>query len=331
MDPSLYKDFKTSRGFNYHYLAVAPKQDLPYLLFVHGFPSTSCDWRHQVAYFQDLGYGLIVPDMLGYGGTSIPTDAESYRRSLVCKDLVEVLDAEGAKQCIAIGHDWGSIVTARLADLYEDRFIAFAFIGGGYTGPRPEFDLEQALTLTKKIVGYELIGYWKFFSEEDAPKLIEENFESFFSLVYAEDASLWKTNLAPTGVLRAWIESGKTAAIGPWVSEEEGRIRRKELLEGGLAGPLCWYKVLTSGSSSDDDKGVAIRSPAISKPVFLATANRDAIGIAKLQIHGTTQACPNLTIREFDAGHWLHLEKKDEVNQELGAWLDTVILAPASS
>ncbi|KAL4266601.1 AB hydrolase superfamily protein [Pleurotus pulmonarius] len=331
MDPSLYKDFKTSRGFDYHYLAVEPQQDRPYLLLLHGFPSTSYDWRHQVAYFKDLGYGLIVPDMLGYGGTSIPTDPEVYRKSLICKDIIEILDKEDIKRCFVVGHDWGSIVTARLADLYEDRFIAFAFIGGGYTGPRPEFDLEQALTLTKKIVGYELIGYWKFFSEEDAPKLIEENFESFFSLVYAEDASLWKTNLAPTGVLRAWIESGKTAAIGPWVSEEEGRIRRKELLEGGLAGPLCWYKVLTSGSSSDDDKGVAIRSPAISKPVFLATANRDAIGIAKLQIHGTTQACPNLTIREFDAGHWLHLEKKDEVNQELGAWLDTVILAPASS
>ncbi|KAJ8702424.1 hypothetical protein PTI98_001137 [Pleurotus ostreatus] len=329
MDPSLYKDFKTSRGFHYHYLAVAPTHDLPYLLFVHGFPSTSYDWRHQVAYFKNLGYGLIVPDMLGYGGTSIPTDPEVYRKSLICKDIIEVLDAEGIKQCIVVGHDWGSILTARLADLYEDRFLAFAFIGGGYTGPRTEFNMEQALALTKKLVGYELIGYWKFFSEPDAPELIEKNFDSFFSMVYAEDAALWKTDLAPTGTLRAWLESGKTTAVGSWISEEERRFHTKELLEGGIAGPLCWYKVLLSGSSSDDDKGVPVRSPAISKPVFLAAANRDVVAIAKLQIHGTTQACPNLTVREFDAGHWLHLEKKDEVNHELGAWLDTV-LASAS-
>lgn len=73
----------------------------------------------------------------------------------------------------------GSLVTARLADLYEDRFIAFAFLGGGYTAPRTEFDMEQALALTKKMLGYELIGYWKFFSEPDAPELIEHNVRQF--------------------------------------------------------------------------------------------------------------------------------------------------------
>ncbi len=107
MDPSLYKDFKTSRGFDYHYLAVAPQQDRPYLLLLHGFPSTSYDWRHQVAYFKDLGYGLIVPDMLGYGGTSIPTDPEVYRKSLICKDIIEILDKEDiGKRCFVVGHDW---------------------------------------------------------------------------------------------------------------------------------------------------------------------------------------------------------------------------------
>lgn len=39
-------------------------------------------------------------------------------------------------------------------------------------------------------------------------------------MVYAEDAALWKTDLAPTGTLRAWLESGKTTAVGSWVSEE---------------------------------------------------------------------------------------------------------------
>ncbi|KAF4573057.1 hypothetical protein EYR36_007567 [Pleurotus pulmonarius] len=330
MDPSLYKDFKTSRGFNYHYLAVAPKQDLPYLLFVHGFPSTSYDWRHQVAYFQDLGYGLIVPDMLGYGGTSIPVDAESYRRSLVCKDLVELLDAEGAKQCIAIGHDWGSSVTARLADLYEDRFIAFAFFAVGYAPPNPDFDLDEVLAWTKQVVGYELLGYWKFFSDADAPALIEKNFESFDSILYADDASLWKTDMAPTGVLRAWIEAGKTTAVGPWVTEEDRKIHRDILLKGGLAGPLCWYKVATSGIMNDDDKGVPIRSPAVSKPVFFGATSKDAICIPKLQIPVSQEACPNLIVHEFDSGHWVQLERKDEVNQELGAWLKAV-LASASA
>lgn len=73
--------------------------------------------------------------------------------------------------------------------------------------------------------------------------------------------------------------------------------------------------------------GVPIRSPAVTKPVFFGAAKRDAIGVAQFQIHGTTQACSNLTVREIDAGHWIQLEKKDEVNQELGAWLDTILAA----
>ncbi len=106
MDSSLYKDVRTSRGFNYHYLAVAPQADKPYLLFIHGFPSTSYDWRYQVTYFSELGYGLIVPDMLGYGGTSKPTEVEAYTNSRSSKDLIDILDAEGITKCIAIGHDW---------------------------------------------------------------------------------------------------------------------------------------------------------------------------------------------------------------------------------
>ncbi|KAF4599894.1 hypothetical protein EYR40_006998 [Pleurotus pulmonarius] len=330
MDPSLYKDFKTSRGLNYHYLAIPPLEDKPYLLFLHGFPSTSYDWRHQVAYFKDKGYGLIVPDMLGYGGTSIPTDVELYRKSLISKDIVELLDAEGVgKQCIVIGHDWGSGITSRLADLYEDRFIAFALLAVGYSPPRPVFDLEKLLEYTKKVAGYELFGYWKFFSAPDAPELIEKNFDSFFSILYPEDASLWITDMAPTGTLRAWLESGKTTAIGSWITDEERKIHTDELRKGGLAGPVCWYKITTSGIQSNDDKDVPIRSPAVSKPVFFGATKRDAICLPKLQTPATTQACSNVTVREFDSGHWVQLERKDEVNKELGSWFETV-LASAS-
>ncbi len=69
----------------------------------------------------------------------------------------------------------GSGITSRLADLYEDRFIAFALLAVGYSPPRPVLDLEKLLEYTKKVAGYELFGYWKFFSAPDAPELIEKN------------------------------------------------------------------------------------------------------------------------------------------------------------
>jgi soluble epoxide hydrolase / lipid-phosphate phosphatase len=103
---SLFKDLNVTRGLQYHYYAVPANTGKPTLLFLHGYPSTSYDWRHQVAFFQDKGYGLIVPDMLGYGGTAKPLDPQLYVSSLVTKDIVDILDAEGIDQAVVIGHDW---------------------------------------------------------------------------------------------------------------------------------------------------------------------------------------------------------------------------------
>ncbi|KDQ31472.1 hypothetical protein PLEOSDRAFT_1102436 [Pleurotus ostreatus PC15] len=322
MDSSLYKDVRTSRGFDYHYLAVAPRADKPYLLFIHGFPSTSYDWRHQVTYFSKLGYGLIVPDMLGYGGTSKPTEVEAYTNSGTSKDLIDVLDAEGVTKCIAIGHDWGSRIAARLADLYEDRFIAFAFFAVGYIAPCPNFDMDEVFALTKKLAGRETLGYWGLLTAPDGPELIEKNFESFFSIIYSADLNIVTAHFTPSGALRAWVESGQTTDIVSWLSEEEQKVQKEALIKGGLTGPASWYKVWTSGLTAEEDKGVPIRSPAISKPVFFGATTHDVICVPKPQIKLMEKACADLTVHEFEAGHWVMMEKKDEFNEVLGSWLE---------
>ena len=112
MDDSLYKDIKTKRNINYHYYFSKAADSKPTLLFVHGFPSTSYDWYLQVAFFKNKGYGLIVPDMLGYGGTDKPVDPEKYRTKLLCADIIDILDAENIDKCIAIGHDWCAFLFA---------------------------------------------------------------------------------------------------------------------------------------------------------------------------------------------------------------------------
>ncbi|ESK82520.1 epoxide hydrolase [Moniliophthora roreri MCA 2997] len=70
MDPSAYKDITTTRGLNYYYYLSSPTDSKPVLVFVHHFPSTSYDWRYQITYFKLKGYDIIVPDMIGYGGTA---------------------------------------------------------------------------------------------------------------------------------------------------------------------------------------------------------------------------------------------------------------------
>jgi soluble epoxide hydrolase / lipid-phosphate phosphatase len=68
MDSFSSSKFSTSRGLTYGYVHLAPAQGDrgKHILFLHGFPSSSYDWRYQIAYFRQRGYGIIVPDLLGY-------------------------------------------------------------------------------------------------------------------------------------------------------------------------------------------------------------------------------------------------------------------------
>ncbi|KAF9022958.1 alpha/beta-hydrolase [Hymenopellis radicata] len=322
MDPSLYKDVTVSRGLKYHYfLAPATDSSKPVLLLLHGFPSTSWDWKEQVSFFRKEGYGLIVPDMLGYGGTASPEDPAAYLSSLIVKDVIDILDAEKVSQAVVIGHDWGAKVASRLANYFPDRFIAYAFMAVAYVPPSTENKYEAMLEFTKKAFGYELFGYWRFFSEPDAVEVVEAHMDSFISILYGKDSHAMSHHFAPLGALRAWLAEDKRAEPADYLTAEEREFHKKELLDTGMTGPFNWYKILTSGLDAEDNKGISPENIVIIKPTFFGGAKNDRIALADVQLKSLGEVCPNLTYREFDAGHWVLWEAKDEVNQELLMWI----------
>jgi soluble epoxide hydrolase / lipid-phosphate phosphatase len=103
---SFVKSVRFSDGTTYRYVFIEPDSPKkPYLLFLHGFPSSSFDWRHQIDYFGLRGYGVLAPDLLGYGGTDKPNDLESYRLKRMANDMVKILECEGIERVYAVGHD----------------------------------------------------------------------------------------------------------------------------------------------------------------------------------------------------------------------------------
>ncbi|KIY51666.1 alpha/beta-hydrolase [Fistulina hepatica ATCC 64428] len=158
-DSTVYRTTKTKRGFTYRYIYVAPSGDKPYLIFLHGFPSTSNDWRYQTKYFTARGYGLIVPDMLGYAGTDKPDDPVYYTSIGLAGDIIDIVDAEQAQPAIAIGHDWH--IDAFLTVLYPADptlwLTALCPVGGfdaymesGQVQPRPEWLSQEDYDHIKK-------------------------------------------------------------------------------------------------------------------------------------------------------------------------------------
>jgi pimeloyl-ACP methyl ester carboxylesterase len=181
-----------STGHKYAYIHYPPSHgSKPTLLFLHGFPSTSHDWRFQIPHFRSLGYGILAPDLLGYGGTDKPTDVRCYLGSEMSKEIIAILDheglgpqdAKGSGGVVAIAHDWGTYVLSQLASRYQDRFEKFVFMSVPYTIPGRRTDIEMVNKRTKEKFGYEMMGYWLFFTTPRAGRVIGENVRWLFLFV----------------------------------------------------------------------------------------------------------------------------------------------------
>lgn len=80
------------------------------------------------------------------------------------------------------------------------------------------------------MVGYELLGYWKFFTEEGAENIVHDHWDSFMTLIYAKESKLWKDHFAPSGTCKAWLLENKTTEIGDYITEEVGHSTRRSAI-----------------------------------------------------------------------------------------------------
>jgi soluble epoxide hydrolase/lipid-phosphate phosphatase len=164
-------------SLKYAYIHHRPtSKTKPTLLFLHGFPSTSADWRYQITYFHSQGYGILVPDLLGYGGTSKPLSVTPYIGSSMSADIIAILDSEDITgPLIGIAHDWGTYLLSQLAARHQERFDKFVFLSVPFSPPGREMDVEQINRATKEKEGYEQFGYWLFLTQDGAGKIIGEH------------------------------------------------------------------------------------------------------------------------------------------------------------
>jgi len=326
MDPSTYKDLKTSRGLTYYYFHSAPKDSKPTILCLHGYPSTSFEWRYVCKFLGERGYGLIIPDLLGFGRTDKPTTPDTYRMKYMVADIVEIVDKEKAETVVVLSHDWGSGLCSRLANYRADRFAAFAFFALGYFPPMPDFDIDAMNAQSLEKHGYENFGYWNFFAKDEAAKVIEEHSESFFSLILARDPTTWYKHVCPTGAIEAWLSTDQKTERATYISEEDFNTWKEDAMKGGFTGPLCWYKAFMQHLTPKDDAEIPKENYVIAKPVFFAACLKDAPCVASENIATVQAMCPNATIVNFDTDHWVLDAAPQMVNVEVLKWLESLKL-----
>ena len=100
-----------------------------------------------------------------------------------------VSNGGGDRSCVGLAYNdakasstRGTLLLSRLANYYPERFSAYVFIDHGYSAPGQNLStaaVEHINSLMQANLGFSILGYFLFFNEDDAPKLLDKHVSSF--------------------------------------------------------------------------------------------------------------------------------------------------------
>lgn len=84
------------------------------VVFLHGTPSYSYEWRDVVPHVEAAGYRTLTYDLLGYGASERPLDRDTSVTAQA-ELLIELLDQLGLARVTLVAHDIGGAIGLRAA------------------------------------------------------------------------------------------------------------------------------------------------------------------------------------------------------------------------
>ena len=99
--------YATNNGVKIHYVVDGQG---PLVVMVHGFPDYWGTWKPMMAVLSKAGYRTAALDLRGYNLSDKPPGEAAYAMPNLIGDVAAVIAAEGQKDTILIGHDWGAAI-----------------------------------------------------------------------------------------------------------------------------------------------------------------------------------------------------------------------------
>ena len=280
--PQVKTGVTQANGINFHFLEMGVG---PLVVCVHGFPDNAYTYRYLLPELAEAGFRAVAPYTRGYAPTEAPKDAR-YQTALVGQDGLGLIEALGASQAALVGHDWGGFAVYSATALEPKRVSKLVTIA---TAPQMTGDRTNLRFLK---------GIWHgfYFLTADAERTLANN-----DFAFLED--FWRDLSPGWDIPPAILEGVKRTFRQPGVSE----------------AALGYYRQNFNSDSQD---------PSLREVQDLV--NTGPISVPTLALHGTRDRAGALEVfQEMDhfftgplekvvipnTGHFMHLEKPDEVNQ----------------
>ena len=200
----------------------------PPVVLLHGFPQTRAMWR-SVAPVLAESHTVVVPDLRGYGASSVPATMHDHHQAsfrAMAGDVAGLLRQLGHERFAAIGHDRGARVTHRLALDHPDAVERAAVL-----------DILPTLTMYERADRRFATIYWHwFFLIQPAPfpeTLLGGAIEPFLrtqlrgqvqsGAVSAEAFDAYLEAARDPEVVRGWCEDYRAAATIDLVHDRADR------------------------------------------------------------------------------------------------------------
>ena len=324
----------SSAGHTTRYWEAGPA-DGPLMIFAHGWPEIGLMWRAQLEAFAAEGWHCVAPDMRGYGGSSVPTALEAYALKEIVTDMVELHDHLGAGPAIWVGHDLGSPVVGALAAHHPARCRGVVLVSVPYSPDA--FALPSLVPLVDRDL-YPTSQY------PDGPWDYYRFYTTHFDQTVSDfDADIPNTLAAiyrpgnPVGIGKVY-RSAMVTANGGWfgAAHHAPAVQPDPTLwpaadfdalvgafrSHGFRSANIWYLNDTANLAYAH---TAPDSGHLHQPVLFVNGDWDALcDISQSRLGDPMRStCPDLTVANLPAGHWLPLERKAELTDTIRSWLKT--------
>ncbi|MEL0642127.1 alpha/beta hydrolase [Pseudoalteromonas aliena] len=102
------------------YIYLKPTQaNMPAVVLMHGKNFNGDYWTSTAQYLQSLGYGVLIPDQIGFGKSSKPSNYQ-YSFAALAHHTHALMNSLNIKKSIVLGHSMGGMLASHFALMYPN-------------------------------------------------------------------------------------------------------------------------------------------------------------------------------------------------------------------